>query len=262
MAEIKDSKLIAALNARRKLEEANKRLESKKKKEEEAKAVAKKAEEERKKAEKEQKALADEREVLMKLANIKNESKSSRIYFAGQCFFDLLNMFDTGADGKVVKDGKFSKKYNSLNIEDVAKAVLKSCWFFSETKDGPVLGIYRNILDAELDKLIKIHEDAIKAAKEKLDAEWSKRLLEEEKEKQKEMEEKQKEQREQESPENGNEVIPENADPENGNEVIPENGDPENENEVIPENGDPENENEVIPENADLENAAPENEGL
>ena len=261
MAENKDSKLIAALNARRKLEEANKRLESKKKKEEEAKAVAKKAEEERKKAEKEQKALADEREVLMKLANIKNESKSSRIYFAGQCFFDLLNMFDTGADGKVVKDGKFSKKYNSLNIEDVAKAVLNSCKFNSKAKYGPVIWISRNDLEANLDTLIKVREDAIKAAKEILDAEWSKRLLEEMK-KQKEMEEKQKEQREQESPENGNEVIPENADPENENEVIPENAALENENEVIPENADPENGNEVIPENADLENAAPENEGL
>ena len=139
MAENKDSKLIAALNARRKRDEANKRLEAKKKKEEEAKAVAKKAEEERKKAEKEQKALEDEREVLIKLAGIKKESKSSRIYYAGQGFFNLLNLFDTGPDGKVDKDGPFSKKYNSLNIEDVAKAVLKSCWFFSETKDGPVL---------------------------------------------------------------------------------------------------------------------------
>lgn len=173
MTEVKkDSKLVAALNARRKREEAKQRLEDKKKKEAEAKEAAKKATEDRKKAEKKNKAVEDEREVLIKLAGIKNESKSSRGYFSSQGFFDLLNMFDTGKE-----DRPFKKRYSSLNsIEKIAIAVSEST-VYDEEKD--VVVINGKMLREKVDTLLQEKEDAITAAKELLDAEWAKILDEE-----------------------------------------------------------------------------------
>lgn len=184
MAENINPKMQEALKARKKREEVKRRLAEAKKKEEEARERARKKAVERKKAEKAEKELKDERELLIKLADIKAESKSSRIHFAGQGFFDLLNKFDTGEDGEVIKDGPFSKKYNSLNIEDVAKAVIESCKFFPNN-GKPNVTIFGNTLEEKLDKLIADREELINKAKEKLDIEWQK-MEASEKEKEKE----------------------------------------------------------------------------
>lgn len=165
----KDSKLTAALNARRKREESKHRLEDKRKKEAEAKAAAKKATEDRKKAEKKNKEVEDEREVLMKLAGIKNESKSSRGHYSSQGFFDLLNMFDNGNEDRL-----FEKKYNSLkSTEKIAKAVRESVTY---DKDRDMVCINGKMLREMVDSLLQEKENAITAAKELLDQEWKKLL--------------------------------------------------------------------------------------
>lgn len=168
----KDSKLTAALNARRKREEAKQRLEDKRKKEAEAKAAAKKATEDRKKAEKKNKEVENERDVLMKLAGIKNESKSSRGHYSSQGFFDLLNMFDNGNE-----DRPFEKKYNSLkSTEKIAKAVREATTYDEE---NDMVCINGKALREKVDSLLQEREDAIAAAKKLLDEEWIKLLGEE-----------------------------------------------------------------------------------
>ena len=174
-----DSKLLIALNARKKKRNAENRISELKKEEEQAKEKARKKAEERKKAEKAKEKFKDEKEILLKIADIKPESKSSRIHFAGQGFFDLLNKFDTDADGNIVENGEFSKKYNSLNIEDVAKAVIKCSKYFPNNGSNPNITIFGNALNDELDRLIEEREKAIAEAKEKLDIEWKKVLQEE-----------------------------------------------------------------------------------
>ena len=165
MPEIDESKLKIALNARRRRDEAEKRVASKKKKEEEAKAAAKKAEEERKKAEKAQREIKDERDILIKLAEVKQESKSTRAYYAAQGFFDLLNLFD-----RAQEDGSFKEKYNSLrDTENVAKSLL-ACAVYNEETD--MVCISGASLRKMIDDLIQKNEDAISAAKEKLDLAW------------------------------------------------------------------------------------------
>lgn len=165
----KDTNLIAALNARRKLKEAEERLVDKKKKEDEAKQTAKKKEEDRKKAEKEVANLKDEKKLLLKLAGIKTEGKSSRGHFSSTCFFDLLNMFD--ADNE---DRPFKKKYNSLkSIEKIAQAV-RDCTTYDIEND--ILCINGKLLREKVDTLLQEKEDLIKTAREKLDAEWAKVL--------------------------------------------------------------------------------------
>ena len=167
MSEFDTKKLQAALAARKKREESKQRLESKKKKEAEAKAAAKKATEERKEAEKKNKAVTDEREILIKLAGIKNESKSSRGYFSSQCFFDLLNLFD--ADNK---DRPFEKKYNSLrSIEKIAQAVRESTMYDNASDTVCING---KKLREKVNALLQKKEDAITAAKKMLDTEWAK----------------------------------------------------------------------------------------
>ena len=162
--------LNAALLARKKREEAKRRVEEARSVEQRRKVEAKKAEERRKKAEKAEKTLKGEREILIKLAGIKPESKSSRGYFSSKGFFDLLNLFNG-------IDGEFSQKYNSINIEEVAKLVLQHARH-GKTKEGKeFIVLWRQELDAALDARIKEREETIATAKQLLDQEYQKVLL-------------------------------------------------------------------------------------
>ncbi len=171
-AEMK-ARLEEAIKSRKKLEEAQKRLEKKQKAETKALNRAKEAIKARKEAEKIENKLKNERTTLEKLAGCKPESKSSRIHYAGQGFFDLLNKFDSDAKGNVKRNGPFSKKYNSLNIEVVAKAVLKCSKFFADSGNVCIFG---DDLKKELDKEIAEREKSIELAKDFLDEEFAKML--------------------------------------------------------------------------------------
>lgn len=178
MAKTNDELLQEALMKKKRKEDAKKRVEVLKAEEEKAKQRAKEKAEERRKAAAREKKVKDESELLIKLAGIKQESKSSRIHFAGEGFFDLLNKFDE-KEKKPVKDGDFSKKYNSVRIEEVAKVVLKCSVYYPE-KD--YICIFGSSLKRELDKLIAADEDLLNEAKAKLDKKWQELLLKEEEE--------------------------------------------------------------------------------
>lgn len=168
-----EARLEEAIKSRKKLEEAQKRLKKKQDAEEKAINLAKEAIKARKEAEKIENKLKNERSTLEKLAGCKPESKSSRIHYAGQGFFDLLNKFDTDEKGNVKRNGSFSKKYNSLNIEVVAKAVLKCSKYFPDSGN---ICIFGDDLKKELDKEIADRENSIKLAKEFLDEKFAKML--------------------------------------------------------------------------------------
>ncbi len=178
MAKSNDELLQEALMKKKRKEDAKKRVEAMKAEEEKAIQKAKDKAKERKEAEKREKNIKDESELLIRIAGIKQESKSSRIHFAGEGFFDLLNKFDE-IDKKPVKDGPFSKSYNSVRIEDVAKAVLKCAVYYPE-KD--YICIFGKSLKPEINKLIAKDKALLDEAKAKLDAKWQELLLKEEEE--------------------------------------------------------------------------------
>ena len=115
--------------------------------------------------------IDDERELLIKLAGLRNELPNHRSSSATKAFFDLLNKFDE----RPSQDGiTFSEKYNSLQN---TKLVVKL--FFECTKyypDSDNIRIDGNSFRRKIDDLYNRRERLIEEAKEKLDLEWEKVL--------------------------------------------------------------------------------------
>ena len=166
--------LDRAIKARQKMVDAKKKVEDKKKAEEKAKELVIKAKLAVKKAKDDAKKLDKEKVAIEKLAGYKVESETTRKVIAGYYFYQIIDKFDTGKDGKVIKNGEFNKKYKSLMSADVSKAVLDCATYYPDTDTIRING---KELRAKIDELVNKKENAINDAYKLIDAEIKKSLL-------------------------------------------------------------------------------------